>query len=120
MNSKLDTATKKCTMCGEEKPIDEFRTQKQKGKTYTRPYCKTCEAIEVRRQYLLNLLTLTEEQLVELNNIQELYRLRVASGLNTFGQRKSQGAGHINEHVKAQLDKLRGADQPVTATEADV
>lgn len=118
MNSKLDTATKKCTMCGEEKPIDEFRTQKQKGKTYTRPYCRVCEAIEVRRQYLLSILTPTEEQLVELNNIQELYRLRVASGLNTFGQRKTQNAGYLQYLVNVQLEKLRGADQPVTATES--
>lgn len=105
------TDTKRCTMCGEEKALDEFRMQTQRnGKAYRRPYCKTCEAIEIRRQYLVGMLELTPELQEELDQITELYRLRLANGLNTFGTRKAK-YGKASDEVAAQLVKLKQQSQ---------
>lgn len=105
-----DTGYKTCTMCGEEKPHSAFRTQRRKGKgseeaTYQRPYCMTCEAIEVRRQYLLGFVDLPPERQQELDKINELYKRRLAAGLKTFGSRKCRRGAVIND-IEAQLSKL--------------
>lgn len=73
--------TKLCRSCGVDKPIDCFRQYygTQKGR-YT--YCKECESIESRRKYLTRKTALTESERQDLANIQELYSLRVARGLN--------------------------------------
>lgn len=100
---------KTCTMCGEDKLISQFRAQKQRSKNgtkmYTRPYCMTCEAIEVRRQYLIGCEDSPERQ-QELDKINELYRLRKEAGLNTFGTRKVR-RGAVTDVIEAQLEKLR-------------
>lgn len=98
----------KCTMCGEEKDKEEFRVQKANSKRgeYRRPYCKDCETIEVRRQYLLSFADLPPERQEELNQINELYRLRQANGLRTFGNRKCH-KGTTTDLIAGQLSKLK-------------
>ena len=101
----------KCTMCGEEQTQDMFRVQKsttKKGdqREYRRPFCKDCEAIEVRRQYLLSMPELPPEFQEELDQIKELYRLRAERGLNTFGNRKFR-RGVTSKLVADQLTKLK-------------
>ena len=93
--------TKVCTMCGEDKLLDEFRLYPNGKKRY--PYCKDCQTIENRRRYLVGLPTLSVEQMGELNTINELYDKRIECGLNTFSRTKSVTALEL---AKQQLDKL--------------
>lgn len=85
------TDVKKCSMCGGEKSLEEFRTYPN-GSRY--PYCLECQTIETRRKYLEKLDAgqgLSVEHQEELNAIRELYELRVAKGLKTFGGRPKAG-----------------------------
>lgn len=84
--------TKTCTMCGGEKSLEEFR--KYPGDTDKRyPYCLECQRIEQRRRYLTGMEQypgLSVEQQNELDKIRELYKLREAKGLKTFGKRSKE------------------------------
>ena len=97
-----DTTTKICTMCGEEKPMEEYRQYPHnKNKRY--PYCNDCQAIENRRRYIEQLAEPTPEQLDELALINQLYDKRIEKGLKTFNRQKK---GNCLDAVAAQLAKL--------------
>ena len=99
-------------MCGEERYIDEFRTQVRRNyknecrSTYRRPYCKACEAIECRRRYLVDMTSPSPEHEQELNQINELYELRLAKGLKTFDTNR-RNKPTIATEVSKQLEALR-------------
>ena len=83
---------KSCSMCGGAKPLEEFRKYPN-GNRY--PYCLECQTIETRRRYLLSLeggSNFTREHGDELDAIRELYELRVAKGLKTFGRKPRVGS----------------------------
>ena len=80
---------KRCTSCGVDKPIEEFRTYYNRQKGHY-PYCKECERIEGRRKYLSrNKEKLNEDQLVELNKIETLYDKRQAAGLSVPSRKRN-------------------------------
>lgn len=83
---------KRCTSCGVDKPIDEFRTYYNRQKGHY-PYCKECERIEGRRKYLTkNKEKLSEDQLVELNKIEQLYDKREDAGLSVPSRKRNKNA----------------------------
>ena len=100
--------TKKCTMCGKEKILTEFR--KYPGETTKRyPYCLECQQIETRRRYLEDKLRrgviLTEEE-CELQRIHQLYELRLVKGLRTFGMRTMREDASVKILVDQQIYEL--------------
>lgn len=96
-----EVTTKVCTMCGDEKPLDEFRPYPKGDKRY--PYCLECQAIENRRRYLVGKSTLDIDQQIELDVINELYDKRIENGLDTFNRTKSSNALDL---ARQQLSKL--------------
>lgn len=86
--------TKRCTHCGEVRPIGEFRKYYKPGvKVGYYRYCKTCEKIMTRRRYLVGKGDrLTESERVELSKIEQLYDLREAAGLEVLGRGRQQKA----------------------------
>lgn len=97
----------RCTMCGVQKPEDEFRLYPS-GKR-RRPFCKECESIETRRRYLERLRgddKLTDCMADELKQINDLYDQRIAAGLNTFGKRRKKAKS--SDYVTKQLSELLG------------
>lgn len=99
-----EQTTKKCTMCGVDKPHDQFRKYPN-GKRY--PYCLDCQTIETRRRYLEQIEAgqgLSEELHDELDSIRQLYEARLKVGLNTFGTRQPKSA---RELVSKQMEQLR-------------
>lgn len=97
--------TSRCNMCGQEKGVDQFRQYKS-GKLW--PYCKECQAIEVRRKYLefkVKNKTIIPDEVDELVLINRLYNKRVEKGLNTFGKRKNVSVSCIDTVLK-QIEDL--------------
>lgn len=99
--------SKVCTMCGREQSVDNYRKYPKGDKS--RPYCKECEAIEVRRRYLSSLSRqdkLTTEQRAELVSIYQLYEARRDAGLRTFGMRSKRGPGDTCRLIEGQMHDL--------------
>lgn len=95
---------KKCSMCGCEKSLEEFRKYPN-GKRY--PYCLDCQTIETRRRYLLGIENgqgLSKEHQDELDAIRQLYEARRAKGLNTFGNRSRKCS--VKDLVDKQMKDL--------------
>ena len=99
--------TKRCTMCGKDKKMAEFR--KYPGETTRRyPYCLECQQIETRRRYLESKLkcgTIMTEEEYELERINRLYELRLVKGLRTFGMRADTSVKIIVDQQIYELDK---------------
>lgn len=102
--------TKVCTTCGQEKSPEEFR--RYPGNSPRRyPYCLECQSIETRRRYLVGKVksrTNTVEEGVELEQIEDLYRLRLEKGLKTLGARsgKSSTVRHLVDQQRLRLENI--------------
>lgn len=92
---------KNCSMCGGEKPLEEFRKYPN-GKSY--PYCLECQTIETRRRYLARKSELSEDESMELQDIEKLYDKRLEKGLKTFGGKPR--AGSVRAIVDKQMKSL--------------
>lgn len=95
---------KKCSMCGGEKSLEEFRKYPN-GKRY--PYCLECQTIETRRRYLESIESkqgLSDEHQSELEAIRMLYKARLDKGLHTFGSKPRTGS--VKDLVDKQMKTL--------------
>lgn len=93
--------TKKCTHCGEIRPVSMFRKYYGGRKGHYR-YCRFCEQLAMRYKYLTNKGgAATQEESEELAKLEKLYEYRRAAGLETPGH----GA---NKHgaATAMIDQL--------------
>lgn len=93
---------KKCSRCGEVKPLSEFRPYyNRKSGTYT--YCRTCEKIAQRYKYLQRKSALTDAEQLELSKIELLYKCQKEAGLAVPGKGRPIGVSSI---VDARLEAL--------------
>ena len=99
---------KRCTACGVDKPIEQFRPYYNRPNGHY-PFCKECERIETKRKYLVKLGDRrSEEQTADLNKIEKLYDIRQAAGLKVpsriHGARSAKPS--VSSIVDEQLKKL--------------
>jgi hypothetical protein len=95
---------KRCTHCGAEKPLSEFR-QYYNGKGSHYRYCKTCESIEMRRKYIVGLGgAATPQQQEDLRKILRLYDLRRSRGLCTFVDKQVAISSIIEDELNNELN----------------
>lgn len=99
--------TKRCSRCGEIKPLVDFRHYYGGRKGYYK-YCKQCHALQSRYQYLKSLGDKrTEAQETELDKINQVYDLAVANGLEAPGRYSPNTQSQA--HMDALLNKFGGA-----------
>ena len=72
--------TKKCSKCGIEKEINEFRIKKSYNKFYVCGQCKACE----REYYLLNNKKYKEKHKEEISKQRKQYRIENKEKLNNY------------------------------------
>ena len=94
---------KRCTSCGIERPVDNFRPYYNRS-TGRYPYCKECERIETRRKYLSQ-IDCNEQQKIELSKIEQLYDLRQAAGLRV-PSRKRQKQSSVESLVDSYINPV--------------
>lgn len=97
--------TKRCTHCGETKPLDQFRAY-YNGRNGHYRNCKTCEKINIRYRYLVGKgAAALPHELEEIHKIERLYEARHAKGLETPMHRGERGgASALIDELLAKME----------------
>ena len=100
--------TKKCTHCGEHKPVDQFRRY-YGGRKGTYRYCKSCERLITRYRYLVGKdSAATQQECEELAKLRKLFDLRHELGLET-PLREHRAEVRTSDLLDEQLEKAEAA-----------
>jgi len=113
-----NTTTKKCSYCGEEKPVTDFRKNGAKGR---RSSCKPCENEKVglkRRECSDRTAEETAERCTELhpNGVKYCPDHQMDHNLSEFAENCSNEDGLQNYCKIALRDRMRIHRQPIPAT----
>lgn len=108
--------TKICKQCGELKPIEQFRKYYggRKGHYTT---CMLCERINSRAKYLYHKEALTEAEETELAQIEKLYEVERALGMQP--PRTTSSPTSLTENVNELLEKYGPMQKAVSSLKVE-